>query len=116
MFIKKLLPLLLVLLVVGCAKKDIYNWDDYEATLYLYHQQDKVNTEEQIVLLEKNIDKSRAKSLLSPPGLHAHLGLLYSNIGKIDEAKNQFEIEKQLFVESTTFMDLLLNQGTRNIK
>jgi hypothetical protein len=48
-----------------------------------------------------------------PPGYHAHLGYLYYQSGKADQALQSFETEKQLFPESTRFMDLLISRMTR---
>ena len=43
-----------------------------------------------------------------PPGWHAHLGYLYFELGKSDQARQEFETEKANFPESAVFMDRLL--------
>ncbi|MGL4507790.1 MAG: DUF4810 domain-containing protein [Aeromonas sobria] len=45
-----------------------------------------------------------------PPGFHAHLAMLYAQQGRDNLALEHFEKEKQLFPESTTFINFLLNQ------
>ena len=53
----------LLLLLAGCstkADKSLYNWDNYQTTVYQYYQGDKVGPEEQIASLKESIEKSRA--------------------------------------------------------
>lgn len=79
----------LLLLLAGCstkADKSLYNWDNYQTTVYQYYQGDKVGPEEQIASLKESIEKSRATNKAVPPGLHAQLGLLYANTGHTDLA------------------------------
>lgn len=105
----------LLLLLAGCstkADKSLYNWDNYQTTVYQYYQGDKVGPEEQIASLKESIEKSRATNKAVPPGLHAQLGLLYANTGHTDLALQEFNTEKSLFPESATYMDFLLkNKG-----
>jgi len=105
----------LLLLLAGCstkADKSLYNWDNYQTTVYQYYQGDKVGPEEQIASLKESIEKSRAPNKAVPPGLHAQLGLLYANTGHTDLAFQEFNTEKSLFPESATYMDFLLkNKG-----
>lgn len=109
---------MLLLLLAGCATqpKPIYNWDNYQATVYQYYQSDKVSQEEQIASLKESIEKSRATNKLVPPGLHAQLGLLYANTGHADQAFQEFNTEKTLFPESAAYMDFLLKKNKGSIK
>ncbi|WFQ78374.1 DUF4810 domain-containing protein [Xenorhabdus sp. SF857] len=115
--IRKTGMLLGVLLVaeslVGCvnAPKTIYEWGNYQSTLYQYYQQDKTGPQEQLQALQKVVEQAKAKDNPVPPGLHAQMGLLYSNIGNIEDAFQQFEIEKNLFPESAPYMDFLLSKN-----
>ncbi|WP_159566234.1 DUF4810 domain-containing protein [Budvicia diplopodorum] len=105
--------LLAVLLLVGCSKapRPIYYWNDYQATIYQYYQSDSTSPEQQIEKLKEIIQKAQAKNLPVPPGLHAHLGMLYSNTGHPELAIPEFEAEKAQFPESTTFMNFLINKS-----
>ena len=47
-------------------------------------------------------------------GLHAQLGLLYSQLGKDDQMVREFTTEKALFPESTTYMDFLMKNVKRD--
>ncbi|MBK5144496.1 DUF4810 domain-containing protein [Budviciaceae bacterium BWR-B9] len=101
--------LLLVAAVLGgCmnAPKPIYSWDNYQDTVYEYYKLE-TGPEEQIAALKVAIEKAKAKDLPVPPGLHAHLGLLYSNTGHPELAGSEFEAEKVLFPESAPFMEFL---------
>ncbi|MBI6549400.1 DUF4810 domain-containing protein [Xenorhabdus lircayensis] len=114
MFLMKKTGMLLgVLLLVGCAKapKTMYVWNDYQPTLYQYYQQDKTGPQEQLQALQKVIEQAKAKDKSVPPGLHAQMGLLYSKTGNIEDAFQQFEIEKRLFPESALYMDFLLSKN-----
>ena len=59
--------------------KPLYNWDSYQQVVYQHYQQSESDPQAQIDALKKSIELSRAKSLGIPPGLHAHLGMLYGN-------------------------------------
>ncbi|MGL5537964.1 MAG: DUF4810 domain-containing protein, partial [Aeromonas veronii] len=65
---------------------------------------------EQIDRLEKNLQEANGKGEKVPPGFHAHLAMLYAQQGRDNLALEHFEKEKQLFPESTTFINFLLTQ------
>jgi hypothetical protein len=44
--------------------------------------------------MEKSLQTISAKGASVPPGFHAHLGMLYSIVGKSDQMVAQFEDEK----------------------
>ncbi|WP_156474093.1 DUF4810 domain-containing protein [Providencia heimbachae] len=114
MKIKLLLIIAGAILLNGCVSdpKPLYNWDGYQTTVYQYYQQTDTSPQEQIEVLKKNIETGKAKGLAVPPGLHAHLGLLYSTTGAIDLAMAEFNTEKALYPESATYMDFLMkNKG-----
>lgn len=43
-----------------------------------------------------------------PPGFHAHLGYLYFQFGKFDQAWQELETEEAEFPESAVFINRLL--------
>jgi hypothetical protein len=98
------------LLLGGCANSPqlMYTWGEYQSTVYQYYQKDKGTPEEQIATLNEIVEKARADNRPVPPGLHAHLGLLYAHIGKGSEARQEFTTEKALYPESGPYMDFLL--------
>jgi hypothetical protein len=104
----------LVALLTGCAAPTLYSWGHYEAVVYAtYAKPGAVPPERQIELLEQDYQRARSENKLAPPGFHAQLGYLYYQIGRLDEARREFETEKARFPESAVFMDRLLARLTR---
>ena len=110
--------LLMMLFISGCSTtkepKPLYQWGGYQARLYQYFTKEDYNSDEQIALLEKTIASAESDQLAIAPGAHAHLGLLYTEAGRVEEGKAQFEKEKTLFPESTQFMNFLINAQGRS--
>lgn len=116
MTIKHMLPLLVALLASGCATQDkgLYQWGSYENQIYaMYAEGGKSSPLEQIAALEQDLEKARAANRPLPPGFQAHLGYLYFQTGKLDQAIAAFETEKQRFPESRPYMDRLISRATR---
>ena len=110
---RRMLPLVLFatfsVLFAGCTSPDIYSWGQYEDLLYVaYAKPEKAPAEMQVERMEADYKKARARNQRVPPGFHAHLGHLYSQLGRLDDARKQFEIEKTEFPESALFVDQLI--------
>ncbi|MCC8391530.1 DUF4810 domain-containing protein [Paraburkholderia sp. MMS20-SJTR3] len=107
------LPLVaLAALLGGCAAQQpvsLYRWDGYQPQVYEYFK-GQSSPEQQIDALEKALQTITAKGATPPPGFHAHLGMLYASVGKGQQAEQQFVAERQLFPESSTYMDFLLKK------
>lgn len=98
-----------VALGCGCSTPTTYYWGHYENLIYSsYATPGKVAPELQVEQLEADYQKARSANKPVPPGFHSYLGYLYFQLGKMDQAKQEFETEKALFPESTVFMDRLL--------
>lgn len=98
-------------LLAGCANQaTLYQWEGYQPQVYQYFKGEP--REAQVQVLEGDLEKIKAAGKLPPPGYHAHLGLLYADLGKDDEMVREFQTEKRLFPESGTYVDFLL----RNVK
>ena len=96
-------------LLTGCAAPTLYTWGHYEDLIYAsYAAPGKVSPEMQLETLEADYQKARAKNKRMPPGWHAHLGHLYFQLGKMDQAQQQFQAEKAEFPESSVLMDRFL--------
>jgi hypothetical protein len=111
-----ILTISLILALVGCAaqKQSLYQWGDYEKQVYaLYNDPGKSPVEEQIAKLEEDYQKARSANKAVPPGFHAHLGYLYFQIGKSDQAVQSFQTEKLLFPESAVYMNLMLPKAKK---
>ena len=97
--------------LAGCASKPptLYTWGSYEETIYVTHAEPgKLPPESQVDILEKDYQQARAANKRMPPGWHAHLGYLYYQLGKVDQAKQELITEKAEFPESSVFVDRLL--------
>jgi hypothetical protein len=107
-------PLILVSAVAAltaCASSTptLYRWGEYEDVVYVsYAQPGKVAPEGQVEALEKDYQEARAVNKRMPPGWHAHLGYLYYQLGKIDQARQEWLTEKAEFPESALFVDRLI--------
>jgi hypothetical protein len=97
-------------LMVGCTSPPTrYAWGHYEESIYTaYAKPGKEPPEKQIEILEADYQRARSHQKPVPPGWHAHLGYLYYQAGKADQAKQEFQTEKAEYPESTVFMDRLL--------
>jgi hypothetical protein len=98
------------LLVGGCAtQSNLYAWGRYEDLIYTaYANPGSMPPERQVEALEQDYQQARANNQRMPPGWHAHLGYLYSELGKPDQARQELQTEKAAFPESAVFVDRLL--------
>ncbi|MFM0040068.1 DUF4810 domain-containing protein [Paraburkholderia strydomiana] len=102
-------------LLTGCAANSpppLYQWSGYQPAVYDYLKRDK-DPQQQIDALEKALQEIRAKGATPPPGFHAQLGMLYASVGKDGPAMEQFGVEKDLFPESSTYMDFLMKHKSK---
>ncbi|MCG8295920.1 DUF4810 domain-containing protein [Pseudomonas entomophila] len=103
------------ILLAGCnGQKSLYQWESYQPQVYGYLKGD--SKEEQVIALERDLEKIKAKNGAVPPGYHAQLGLLYSSLGKDDQMIQQFRTEKALFPESAAYMDFLMSNASKGAK
>jgi hypothetical protein len=104
-----------VLLLTGCAAKQspaIYQWGAYQPQVYEYFK-GQTGSAAQIDALEQSLQQIRAKGNTPPPGFHAQLGMLYASVGKSGQAMQEFEAEKELFPESSAYMDFLMKKKSK---
>ena len=111
-FIRRLSLAVTAATLTACAnQQSLYQWGSYEDQVYaMYSSPGKSSPEEQIAKLEADGEKARAQSRTPPPGHYAHLGYLYFQTGKLDQALASFETEKVLFPESRPYMDRLIGR------
>lgn len=102
----------LLISIAGCgtAPLALYQWESYQPQIYEYFKGQGAGSEAQINTLEQGLQKIRAKGNNPPPGYHAHLGLLYGQIGKEEQFIQQLNTEKSLFPESAAYIDFLLRK------
>jgi len=104
-----ILIFLVAVVTCSCAAPKMYHWGDYSNSLY----NSKKNPSDENLLkhkqvLEEIVEQSNEKSLRVPPGVYAELGYIYFRQNNGKEAERYFELEKQLYPESTVFMQRLI--------
>lgn len=101
--------LLALLLVAGCkTTEQHYYHGNYNKAVYSYFKGDDISVEEQIQLLTQVIQNAGASNKPVAPGIHAHLGMLYFEVGNQDSGFTHLEHEKNLFPESSQYIDFLI--------
>ena len=102
------------LLLSGCADdspRQLYYWDGaYTSSVYEYLTQEG-DAGAQIAALEESLQKAYQRAAKVPPGLYAHLGLLYLSQGNGAKFKAYVEKEAELYPESRDYAMFLLNQN-----
>lgn len=95
----------------GCVTRPqpLYYWGDFQAQQYSYFKGEK-GPEEGIQDLEKVREEAKAKGKSVPPGLQAHLGMLYGLTGRTDLFEQNLLAERQQFPESSAYLDFLLKK------
>jgi hypothetical protein len=102
-----------VAVMAGCAQpqpKPLYYWGTYQDQVNAYFKNKDGGYDRQILALEADIEKARAKNAAMLPGFHAHLGMLYGQVGKESQLVDQLAIEKRQFPESSGFIDFLMRK------
>ena len=102
----------LVLGFAGCAQPGapLYMWETYPRQQYAYLLREGISPDQQIQEIETHAEKARAANARLPPGLRAHLGMLYLSVGNPGRAMELWNAEKVAFPESTPYMDQLLKR------
>lgn len=109
-------PLLGMLLLTGCASgnKGLYYWGSYEPVLLdAYTNPGEAPTEVQIEKLTATIARAQDNHMNVPPGVFAHLGMLYARQGSTKLAIEALTEEKKRFPESAVFIDGLLARADK---
>lgn len=105
----------LVALLAGCAApKTLYSWNGYQTQVYSYLKSDAPAPDDQILALERGVQQAAGSHAALPPGYQAHLGLLYLNAGRTDQALTAWEQEKKQFPESAQYIDYLVGNMKKN--
>jgi hypothetical protein len=101
-----------VLALAGCAQppKPLYMWETYPRQQYAYLLREGISPDQQIQEVETHAEKARAANAQLPPGLRAHLGMLYLSVGNPGRATELWNAEKAAFPESAIYMDQLLKR------
>jgi len=89
--------------------RSLYAWGDYEESVYaVCAEPGAIDVGREVERLVQLVKASGEAKVDVAPGVHAHLGYLYSLQGDLDTATAAFLSEKELYPESTVFIDGLL--------
>ncbi len=105
------------LALVGCAQpgpKPLYQWNGYQPAVYQYLKSNGIEGADQLAPLEAQLAKNDAAGVASPPGMRAHIGLLYSKAGNDAAAQRYLEAERAQFPESAAYIDFLLKSTRKD--
>lgn len=100
-------------MLVACAAKGpgpLYLWEAFPRQQYDALLRGGFSPDEQIRQLEAHADKARAANAALPPGLRAHLGMLYLGAGNAERARELWRAETLAFPESSTYMEQLIRK------
>lgn len=101
---------LLCLPLAACgSSRSLYTWGEYEDSVHaVCSVPDAIDVGREVERLVQLVKSSAEAKVDVAPGVHAHLGYLYSLQGDLDSATAAFLSEKELYPESTVFIDGLL--------
>ncbi len=105
-----------LLFLSGCVKpaNDIYYWGEYEQLIHdMYVEPGKADAVMQIEKLTADIQKAEGAGKPVPPGMYAHLGLMYAAQGKSAQGKAALLEEQKLYPESSTFVQGLIDRASK---
>jgi hypothetical protein len=109
------LLVLAAVLITGCASKPttLYDWGAYPQALAVHLRESGGDAARQASLLEDQLQRAAGAARAAPPGLHAHLALLHTQLGNEALALRHLQAEKALYPESAAYMDFLLKSARK---
>ncbi len=107
---RSLTALAAALLMSACASppSSLYDWGAYPQAMAIHLRESGGDAARQASLLEEQLQKAAGAARAAPPGLHAHLALLYTQLGNEALAVRHLQAEKALYPEGAAYMDFLL--------
>ncbi|ABC29901.1 uncharacterized protein conserved in bacteria [Hahella chejuensis KCTC 2396] len=109
-------PALALAILAGCANqpRGLYYWGSYQDVLLdMYTKPGEADNNTQIEKLTVTIEQANNHGQQVPPGLYAHLGMIYASAGEPGLAVEAFNQEKALYPESATFIDGILERAKK---
>lgn len=102
----------------GCTPKTVYNWGNYENSLYGYYQSPKSAEDHELYMsqLLVLIEQTQRIGSAVPPGLYAEYGYGLFRTGSHQEAIQYFEKEKTEWSESAPLMDRMIANVRRLVE
>lgn len=113
---KYLLLLLVATAFTSCTTTTpaLYGWDNYVDASYKYYKKQTPEAKAELIkTYEDMINRPKGSRRVVPPGICAEYGYFLLQNGKKDEGLAMLQKEKELYPESKTFMDRLINQFSK---
>ena len=107
---KQIIIAMMGLLIVACSSnQNMYQWGGgaYASSVYTALT-DESNPQEELKKLEEIVQNPERKKI--PPGLYAHMGLLYAKVGDTEKAFGFYQKEVELYPESRQFIEFISNK------
>lgn len=110
--------LLLLASVAGCqTTAPLYYWGEYPKMLEVYYSQPgSMTAAQQVRLLQTTIDNAERAQRKVAPGIYAHLGVAYADIGKQAEAEAAFSAEVELYPESKIWLEGMVARARKSLE
>lgn len=107
--VRRLAGLLFAAVAACTTPRGLYDWPDYEASVHAACTDfEHVDLPKHVEAFVAQVAAIEEKGHVVPPGIHAHLGYLYTLVGDNTSARAELQTERELFPESAVFMDRLL--------
>ncbi|MBM3418688.1 MAG: DUF4810 domain-containing protein [Bacteroidetes bacterium] len=91
------------------SKKDLYFWDKYDVSSYLYlKNNNEQSAQELIATYESIIVKQNEIRKVVPPGIYADYGFILMQNGKVEKGNLMLQKEIELYPESKIFIDRII--------
>ncbi|MFA6831600.1 MAG: DUF4810 domain-containing protein [Bacteroidaceae bacterium] len=107
-----LISTLLVLITLSsCATQtNLYSWANYSDDVYTYYKKQTPASLENLTKTYQNLlEHQRGTRGVTPPGTYVEYGYLLCLQGQKQEGMEMINKEKELYPESTTFVDRILS-------
>jgi hypothetical protein len=104
-----MLVVLALALPACAAKPPMYAWGRYQDSLYaMWIRADAFDVRDHLAILTEDIERAESEERLVPPGVRAHVAMLFFEAGNTEEARRYLLDEKAAFPEATVFVDGML--------
>lgn len=87
----------------------MYEWGDYQNSLYvMWIESGDFDPADHVGILSEQIERTESEQKQVPPGMRAHVAMLYFQAGNAEMARQYLLAEKAAFPESEVFVDGIL--------
>lgn len=112
---KILLVGVVLAMLSGCTTTGpLYYWGEYPKMLDVYYSQPgNMTAAQQVRLLQNTVDAAERNQQKVAPGIYAHLGVAYADLGRQAEAEAAFSQEVALYPESQVWLEGMVKRARK---